>query len=134
MKTELLMKKSLYLMISPLILGYSLPATAAKVGSTRAEALAAAQKRFGKIDANQDGKVTSDELTAFMKQRAAKSGDEFNEKRATRMFAKLDADSDGSVSRDEMSAATGTSFDKVDANHNGVIDAGEDSGKGGDES
>lgn len=63
-------------------------------------------KRFAEMDANHDGKVSKDEMLAFM----AKKDAERAQRRAQMvdaMFKRLDANGDGSLSQDEMAKAHG---------------------------
>ena len=78
-------------------------------------------KHFDAIDANSDGFLTQDEMSAH---RAAK-------------LAKNDTDGDGALSKDEMRAAMTAKmetrldhmFDKKDKNSDGKLDASEMSGR-----
>src|SRR5688572_20529583 len=73
--------------------------------TTRADAVAKVREHFGRMDANKDGAVTSDEAM----QRHARSGDKVKrrELRAQQRdpnaaFDRIDANRDGSLSRDEF--------------------------------
>jgi hypothetical protein len=96
------------------------PALAQKAGTTRDQFVGRAAAQFQKLDADKDGKVTADELTAGGKA-----------KRAQRMMKQDDTNGDGILTVDEMTAAAGARFDKRDANHNGTIDADEAPAKAG---
>lgn len=60
---------------------------------TKAEAAAAAEARFARMDANNDGQLTKEDREAAMAKRQAER------------FAKMDANSDGSISRAEWDQA-----------------------------
>lgn len=70
---------------------------------TRAAALALAQDKFAKADANRDGAVIRAEVDAAMAAGKAKRQAAFAERRAER-FAALDIDKDGKLSRAEFDA------------------------------
>jgi Ca2+-binding EF-hand superfamily protein len=92
---------------------------------TQDEVVAAAQKRFARMDANGDGKLTADELTSRHGRRAAADGAP-NERRAAfaqKHFDKLDANHDGVVTRDEFVAAATARFQKLDSHGSGKITA-----------
>lgn len=95
---------------------------APKAGTTRDQALNAAARAFGKMDANSDGVVDAAEATSVLQARAEKRGKTFKAKAATRFISRNDGNSDGKVTLDEYKAAAGTAFDAADANKNGVID------------
>jgi hypothetical protein len=78
--------------------GLTLPALAQMVEgpATRAEVEASVRERLGKLDANNDGTVTRDEMTTFAKARM--------DARADDMFAAMDTDKNGSISRAEFDA------------------------------
>lgn len=78
---------------------------------TREEMLASVATRFAAMDANRDGKVTPDERDAYQAQERARM--------AGRMMPKRDL-----TLADEQSRAT-RMFDRIDANHDGKIDAAE---------
>lgn len=110
--------------------------------TTRADALAAADRRFDKIDANKDGKLTADEMRP---PRAPMNGDGPPPPPPADgagppppppgaggtggpgggMFARLDTNGDGAIDRDEFRAQAARRFDRMDANKDGTIDAAE---------
>ncbi len=66
-----------------------------------------------RLDINNDGKISLDELTA----------------RQDRRFAKLDTDGNGSIDRDEFNALLTAMFSRMDANADGFLDEDEVSSK-----
>ena len=68
---------------------------------TRDQAIASADARFQRMDANRDGRVTTDELQQLRQNRTAQRG----ERRAERQgqaFERIDANRDGQISREEF--------------------------------
>ena len=103
---------------------------APKAGSTRDEALDAAAKAFGRLDANGDGSVDTAEMTTVLQARATKNGKTFRPQAVTRQMSRNDANGDGKVTLDEYKAAAGARFDQADTNKNGKIDPEEGGGAG----
>ena len=66
-----------------------------------------------RLDINNDGKISLDELTA----------------RQDRRFAKLDTDENGSIDKDEFNARLTAMFSRMDANADGFLDEDEVSRK-----
>lgn len=110
------------------------PALAAGAGKhharrpvTRSTVEARAATMFAKLDANHDGFITKDELSAAATKRAQKA-----EKRAARfdpskVFDGLDANHDGQVTADELKASTAKRrlLAHADANKDGTISRAE---------
>jgi Ca2+-binding EF-hand superfamily protein len=71
---------------------------------TKAEATAAAAKRFADLDANKDGFLSEDEMG-----------------RMGRMMERADSDKDGKLSAAEFTAQQGSRFDLMDVNHDGQL-------------
>ncbi|MEO5492788.1 MAG: EF-hand domain-containing protein [Sphingomonas sp.] len=98
---------------------------------TRDEALAQADVRFDRMDANKDGKLDAAEMTA--RRQAAMVSPPPADGAAPppppapggRMMARLDANGDGAVDRSEFRAQAARRFDRVDANKDGQIDPAE---------
>jgi Ca2+-binding EF-hand superfamily protein len=98
------------------------------------DVVAAAQARFARMDKNGDGKLTPDELTApghgararFASADAAASNPQWQQKRAEfkqKYFDRIDANHDGVITQDEYIAAAIAHFNKVDSNGSGEITA-----------
>jgi EF hand domain-containing protein len=64
---------------------------------TRQQVIERTDQRFARLDADRDGRFTSEEARAGHEQRRAQ--------RAERMFDRLDLDNNGSVTREEMAEA-----------------------------
>lgn len=97
-------------------------------GITRDDTLARADKRFDRMDANRDGKLTADEVPArpMAPPPAADAATPPPPPAGgNRLFARLDANGDGAVDHAEYRAWAARRFDRVDANHDGTIDAAE---------
>ena len=115
---------------------------------TRAEFTAQAEDRFAKLDANHDGQISADEMTAMMgRMREGRggpggpgampppppppgaAGGPMGGHRGHGghggMLARIDTNHDGKISRDEMRAQADEHFAKLDANHDGFIDKAE---------
>jgi len=107
---------------------------------TRDEAMAQADARFDRLDANKDGKLTPDEMRPHRPMAAAQpapsapapadgsspspaptAGHGFGE----RMFARLDTNGDGAIDRDEYRTQAAQRFDRMDTNKDGKIDPAE---------
>jgi len=85
-------------------------------------------KRFDTLDADHDGRISQDELKASWQARAAQDGGQHHHGHhhfGGDRLAKFDTDHDGRITLDEMMAQTKTHFDRLDANHDGVIDQSE---------
>ncbi|MDB5679230.1 EF-hand domain-containing protein [Sphingomonas bacterium] len=105
---------------------------------TRDDALAQADRRFDRMDANKDGKIDATEMAAMRRPTAAPgtmppppppadaaappppppSG-------GNRMMARLDTNGDGVIDRAEFRAMAAQRFDRMDANKDGKVDATE---------
>lgn len=92
---------------------------------TRAEFLAAAKTRFAKLDTAGTGQLTPSQFAARGEHRKGMSGTraQFAQKIAQRRFDKLDANHDGVVTLDEYLAFAGARFDQLDAAHTGTLTA-----------
>jgi hypothetical protein len=73
---------------------------------SKADADTAGTARFDQLDANHDGNLSADEISA------APSG---------RGLARADANDDGAVSKAEFAAQQGQRFDAMDADHDGKL-------------
>jgi len=94
---------------------------------TQDEFVAAAQKRFARLDKNGDGKLTPDEMTGRWGRggNAAAQGSGRGGKFAAERFDKLDTNHDGVVTMDEYVAAATTLFHQYDTAGNGKVTAAE---------
>lgn len=102
--------------------------------STKAEASTQAAERFARLDADKNGQVTMEEITAAhqarMEKRQARmaaKGKEMPDRpmRGARIGKRVDTNGDGQISLAEMTAQAMTRFDRIDANKDGTIDAAE---------
>ncbi|WP_375398985.1 EF-hand domain-containing protein [uncultured Sphingomonas sp.] len=105
--------------------------------TTRADALAQADARFDRMDADKNGKLSADE----MRPPRPMAGDPMASpppppspgpgmgagrgQIGERMFARLDANGDGAIDRGEFREQAGRRFDRLDANRDGKVDAAE---------
>lgn len=87
-------------------------------GPMNLEAMTARQDMmFGRMDTNQDGFLTGDELAALSQGPMGQAGGA----RMRAQIARADANGDSRISREEMRAAAAVMFARMDANHDGVI-------------
>ena len=101
--------------------------------ATRAEAIAQADARFAQMDTDHDGRVTAGEMRAYrtaMHDRMIASGRDVPVPPPAGaehdgMGRRMDPNGDGSVTREEFEARALKRFDRMDANHDGTIDATE---------
>ena len=101
--------------------------------STRAEAIAQADARFAQMDTDHDGRITTGEMRAYreaLHDRMVASGRDVpvpppGGRKHDGMGRRMDPNGDGSVTRDEFEARALKRFDRMDANHDGTIDATE---------
>ena len=91
---------------------------------TRAEFDAARQARFAQQDANNDGQLTREEMRAGHGE-GGHHGRGWGRRGGMHMLARADANNDGNVTRDEYLAGPIASFDRLDANNDGVISEAE---------
>lgn len=85
---------------------------------TRDAYLATQKERFAAMDANKDGIVTKDELTAQM---AERMGETPPPERVDMMFKMIDTDGDGKATATEAEAGAGVRFTTLDADHDGIL-------------
>jgi hypothetical protein len=85
---------------------------------TRAEFQAAQKERFASFDANKDGVVTKEELTAAI---TARMGNAPPPQMIDMAFAQLDTNGDGKATAEEADTAAMTRFDKWDTNKDGTL-------------
>ena len=102
---------------------------------TRDEALAQADARFDRMDANKDGKLDATEMMpprqpamapgAMPPPPADGAAPPPPPPAGGRMMARLDANGDGAIDREEFRAQAVRRFDRMDANKDGKIDPAE---------
>ena len=76
-----------------------------------------ADRIFDRLDADQDGAVTGQELAVLSSGPAAAMGGG----RMRRMIAQSDSSNDGRISREELTAGAERMFNRMDANGDGVL-------------
>ena len=86
------------------------------ISKSEAAALPRLAAHFDAIDANHDGQVTFDELQAYHQAQRAAHG---------KALGKALLGPNGQVTRDEFLQKAGARFDRMDANHDGVVTADE---------
>ena len=86
-----------------------------KASISRADYGGRMERRFRKLDKNQDDRLTADELP---------------ERRGARMLRRLDTNGDKAISQDEWSQGMLARFDRRDANHDGTLTPDERGKKG----
>ncbi len=103
----------------------------------KSEATGRVAKNFDAIDTDHDGKLSPDELRAALKMAAGKAktapapaqaaAPEHGapERGAKAKMSAMDTDGDGRISYAEFTAREKALFDKLDANHDGYLDASE---------
>jgi hypothetical protein len=89
---------------------------------TRAEARAAREQGFRRLDANNDGFISAEEREQMAAAAAAKGRGKGG---GGGGGGQADANGDGKISRDEFLASPMPGFDRLDANNNDVVDASE---------
>ncbi|MBE2990742.1 EF-hand domain-containing protein [Sphingomonas sp. CFBP 13603] len=101
--------------------------------ATRAEAIAQADARFAQMDTDHDGRITAGEMRAYreaLHDRVVASGRDVpvpppGGRKHDGMGRRIDPNGDGSVTREEYEARALKRFDRMDADHDGTIDATE---------
>jgi ribosomal protein S10 len=101
--------------------------------ATRAEAIAQADARFAQMDTDHDGRVTGGEMRAYraaLHDRMVASGRDGpvplpGRRKHDGMGRRMASNGDGSVTREAFTARALKRFDRMDANHDGTIDATE---------
>jgi Ca2+-binding EF-hand superfamily protein len=107
-----------------LALGLAMPAMAQMPSGpvTKADYMARGKAQFDAADANHDGVLTKEELTAVM---TAQMGSAPPQQMIDTIFAAMDTDHDGKVTAAEAEKLRGDRFDQADANHDGTLTAEE---------
>lgn len=87
----------------------------------KAEAQAMHEKRFDRMDANHDGKLSADEV------KAGKHSHSAMHNKGSMGFKKADKDNDGTLDREEakMLPHVSKSFDAIDVDKDGTVDRDE---------
>ncbi|MBD8618124.1 EF-hand domain-containing protein [Sphingomonas sp. CFBP 13728] len=101
--------------------------------ATRAEAIAQADARFAQMDTDHDGRITAGEMRAYreaLHDRVVASGRDVpvpppGGRKHDGTGRRMDPNGDGSVTREEFEARALKRFDRMDANHDGTMDATE---------
>lgn len=91
---------------------------------TRQEFDANRTTTFARLDSNNDGALTREEMRAGRSNRGAR-GHGRHHGGGMHSLANADANSDGNITREEFLARPTQMFDRLDANHDGVIQASE---------
>jgi hypothetical protein len=84
---------------------------------TLADVPAWTERLFGRLDANQDGALTGDELAVLSSGPAAAMGGG----RLRRMIGQSDSSNDGQISREELTAGAERMFRRMDADGDGRL-------------
>ena len=84
----------------------------------KADYMARGKAQFDAADANHDGALTKEELTAVM---TAQMGSAPPQQVIDTIFGAMDADHDGKVTAAEAEKLRGDRFDKADTNHDGTL-------------
>ncbi|WP_404710741.1 EF-hand domain-containing protein [Sphingomonas sp. MMS24-J13] len=85
---------------------------------TRDQYIASQKERFTRMDANGDGVVTKDEISAQM---AKRMGNAPPSEMIDALFKRIDTDGDGKATLAEATAAAGAQFDAWDTNKDGTL-------------
>ena len=107
-----------------LALGLGMPALAQMPSGpiSRADYMARGKAQFDAADANHDGVLTKEELSAVM---TAQMGGAPSQQMVDTIFGAMDTDHDGKVAAAEAEKLRGDRFDKADANHDGTLSSEE---------
>jgi hypothetical protein len=109
------------LLLSTPVLGQTAPASAPGGGMgparTRADIPAWTNRLFTRLDANQDGALSGDELAVLSSGPAAAMGGG----RLRRMIGQSDSSNDGRISPEELTAGAERMFTRMDANADGQL-------------
>ena len=105
---------------SALALGLAVPVMAQMPSGpvSKADYMARGKAQFEAADANHDGVLTKEELTAVM---TAQVGNAPPPQMVDGIFAAMDGDHDGKVTAAEAEKLRGQRFDQMDANHDGTV-------------
>jgi len=111
------------LMVAPALAEETaVPRSSWNASQTKGEAETRAEMLFNRLDLNDDGAVTQDEVDQFAKAMDAQTGGDTNiTARIARRMADADADHDGKITLAEAKASADRRFDAADANHDGTV-------------
>ncbi len=115
------MKTMVFLSAGLMAIAACAPATAQRRSQepeTRDQYIAQQQRRFAQMDANGDGVVTKDELSA---QLAKRMGNAPPPEMVDSLFKRMDVDGDGKATAAEVATAAGAQFDAWDTNKDGTL-------------
>lgn len=119
MKTMMVAGTALATMLTAMPFGAPALAQRGSMGPVTHDAYVTMQKqRFDMMDADHDGVVTKEELTA---QLAARMGEAPPAERVDALFKTMDTDGDGKATAAEVAAGAETHFTAMDTNHDGTL-------------
>ncbi len=82
-----------------------------------------AQQAFDRLDKNNDGKIDKEEFKVMAERLvAAKPGADAGPERVQMMLKRLDANNDGKISKQEAQGPLAENFDRLDRNQDGALD------------
>jgi len=100
----------------------AVPRSSWNASQTKAEAETRAEMLFNRLDLNDDGAVTQDEVDQFAKAMDAQTGGDTNiTARIAGRMADADANHDGKITLAEAKASADRRFDSADSNHDGTV-------------
>lgn len=102
---------------------------------TRQEFTAAHTSQFAQADADHNGQISRDEMRQMHAEHRGEHGERGDHHRGghhggNERWAGADANNDGSITREEFLARPAAAFDRLDANHDGVISGAERPARG----
>ncbi|QJU56469.1 EF-hand domain-containing protein [Sphingomonas sp. AP4-R1] len=119
MKTMMVTGTALAALLAPMLSGAPALAQRGPMGPVTHDAYVAMQKqRFDMMDADHDGVVTKEELTA---QLTARMGEAPPAERVDALFKTMDTDGDGKATAAEVAASAESRFAAMDTNHDGTL-------------
>ena len=86
---------------------------------------AGAQKMFGRMDANKDGKVSEAEMSDHHREMMSQHGQGMKEMSSSEKIRTVDTDKDGLLTAQEHAAASKRMFGKMDQDQDGALTAAE---------
>lgn len=88
---------------------------------TQAQWIERSETRFQRLDQNNDGRVTAEEMRASCEARVQHQSQNRNQDKRGDRFARMDRDGDGRISREEASRMPDARFQALDANSDGFL-------------